>query len=96
MVTVPHKMVKLMRMLEYRDVRLERFHCIQCATVVVGCIKFGGGGLGWHIVHGVLSLTLGSVMWVSHLGFMASTFMKQCACVCHISQSLWVCLICKS
>ena len=27
MVTVPHKMVRLERMLDYRGVRLERFHC---------------------------------------------------------------------
>ena len=28
MVTVPHVMVRLERMLDYRGVRLERFHCI--------------------------------------------------------------------
>ena len=28
MVTVPHIMVRLERMLDYRGVRLERFHCI--------------------------------------------------------------------
>ena len=28
MVTVPHIMVGLERMLNYRDIRLERFHCI--------------------------------------------------------------------
>ena len=29
MVTVPHIMVELERMLDYRGVRLERFHCIK-------------------------------------------------------------------
>ena len=28
MVTVPHNMVRLERMLDYRGVRLQRFHCI--------------------------------------------------------------------
>ena len=30
MVTVPHMMVRLERMLDYRGVGLERFHCIVC------------------------------------------------------------------
>ena len=30
MVTVPHIMVGLESMLDYRGVRLERFHCISC------------------------------------------------------------------
>ena len=33
MVTVPHIMVGLERMLNYRGVRLVRFHCIYCTYV---------------------------------------------------------------
>ena len=33
MVTVPHIMVGLERMLDYRGVRLERFHCIQSVRI---------------------------------------------------------------
>ena len=33
MVTVPHIMVGLERMLDYRGVGLERFHCIHCHVV---------------------------------------------------------------
>ena len=34
MVTVPHIMVGLERMLDYRGVRLARFHCIHVCTYV--------------------------------------------------------------
>ena len=34
MVTVPHIMVRLERMLDYRSVRLARFHCNNIMTVV--------------------------------------------------------------
>ena len=35
MVTVPHIMVGLEKMLDYRDVGLERFHCICICTLVI-------------------------------------------------------------
>ena len=34
MVTVPHIMVRLERMLDYRGVRLERLHCTQYVSTV--------------------------------------------------------------
>ena len=34
MVIVPHIMVRLERMLDYRGVRLERFHCMYCTYYV--------------------------------------------------------------
>ena len=37
MVTVPHIMVRLERMLDYRGVRLARFHC---STSSCGCVRF--------------------------------------------------------
>ena len=36
MVTVPHIMVGLERMLDYRGVGLERFHCIM-KTIIIQC-----------------------------------------------------------
>ena len=45
MVTVPHNMVGLERMLDYRGVRLQRFHCILCTVTVEppnkGYFQFG-------------------------------------------------------
>ena len=38
MVTVPHIMVRLERMLDYRGVRLARFHCIMCVILYVNCV----------------------------------------------------------
>ena len=35
MVTVPHIMVRLERMLDYRGVGLERFHCIHSSIILV-------------------------------------------------------------
>ena len=35
MVTVPHIMVGLERMLDYRDIGLERFHCIHTYSMYV-------------------------------------------------------------
>ena len=35
MVTVPHIMVRLERMLNYRGVGLERFHCIVCVWLIL-------------------------------------------------------------
>ena len=43
MVTVPHIMIGLERMLDYRGVRLERFHCIvECIVIfyVYGICKY--------------------------------------------------------
>ena len=38
MVTVPHIMVRLERMLDYRSVVLERFHCIHTVPCVYICM----------------------------------------------------------
>ena len=39
MVTVPHIMVRLERMLDYRGVGLERFHCYNTLLTPRGCIE---------------------------------------------------------
>ena len=47
MVTVPHTMVGLERMLDYRGVGLERFHCTSCP----GVLQHTKAGYNYYILY---------------------------------------------